>query len=271
MGWLDDLTRDLRHACRLLRRSPVFAAIAIMSVALGIGATSAIFSLTDAALLRPLPVADSDAVVTVSAAGADDRRGAISFPNYRDLRERSQSFDGMIAHQRSTFSFAPSHDAVREMRVGMLVSDNFFGVLGVQPVLGRGFRPDEGRVPGRDAIVVLAYDFWKNALAADPSIVNRIVSINGVDFTVIGVAPESFTGMDAYIRPAFYAPIAMVDRLTPQASPSAAVGSVLDDRGARSFVIKGRLRDGVSSQRARAELASIWSTLARDYPDVNRN
>jgi putative ABC transport system permease protein len=271
MGWLDDLIRDLRHACRLLWRSPVFAAIAVMSLALGIGATSAIFSLADASLLRPLPVADPNAVVTISAAGADDRRGAVSLPNYRDLRDQSQSFDGMIAYQRSTFSFAQSRDAVREMRVGVLVSDNFFNVLGVQPFLGRSFLAEEGRVAGRDAVVVLAYDFWKNVLAADGSIVNRIVSINGVDFTVIGVAPESFTGMDAYIRPAFYAPIMMADRLSPPRSPGMAQSSALDDRAVRSFVVKGRLKPAVSQRQAQAELSAIWSRLERDYPDVNRN
>src|SRR6185295_9990777 len=116
LPWLDDLIRDVRHACRLLRRSPVFAATAVMSLALGIGANTAIFSLADASLLRPLPVRDPGSIVTISAAGVDDRRGGVSYPNYRDLRDRSRSFDGLIAHQRSTFSFARSRDAGREMR-----------------------------------------------------------------------------------------------------------------------------------------------------------
>jgi MacB-like periplasmic core domain len=95
------------------------------------------------------------------------------------------------------------------MRLGMLVSDNFFDVLGVQPALGRRFAPAEGQVPGRDAVVVLGYDFWKNALAGDASILNGIVLINGVDFTVIGVTPPSFTGMDQFVRPVFYVPLMM--------------------------------------------------------------
>ena len=268
MGWLDDLRRDLRHAFRLLWRSPVFAAPAVMSLALGIGATSAIFSLADASLLRPLPVDDPDAIVTIGAAGADDRRGAVSFPNYLDLRDASRSFDGMIAHQRSTFSVAHSSQAVPDMRVGVLVSDNFFSVLRVQPILGRSFTPEEGLVPGRDAVVVLAYDFWKNVLAGDDAMLGRMVAINGIDFTVIGVAPPSFTGMDAYIRPAFYVPIMMADRLNPSAGvPNGA----LDDRGARSLIVKGRLKRGVSQRSAQAELAAIWSRLVQQYPAVNRN
>src|SRR5262245_21591735 len=267
MGWFDDLIRDVRHTCRLLGRSPVFAATAVMSLALGIGATSAIFSLADATLLRPLPVDDPDGIVTISAAGADDRRGGLSYPNYRDLRAQSQSFDGLIAHQRATFSFAQSRQAARDMRVGTLVSDNFFDVLGVRAALGRTFVADEGRVPGRDAVVVLAYDFWRNVLAGSESILDRSVSINGIDFTVVGVLPASFRGTDAYIRPAFYVPIAMADRLTPPAGAR----SPLEDRGIRSFIVKGRLKSSVSQRAAQAELATIWARLENEYPEVNGN
>ena len=120
-------------------------------------------------------------------------------------------------------------------------------------------------MPGRDAVVVLGYDFWKNALAEDRSILNGAVWINGIDFTVVGVAPESFTGMDPYIRPAFYLPIMMAQQL------SAARESPLEDRSARSFVVKGRLKSGVSSRSAQAELTTIWSGLTAQYPDANRN
>jgi len=129
---------------------------------------------------------------------------AVSYPNYRDLREQSQSFDGLVAHQRATFSFARSHEAVREMRLGMLVSDISSHVLGIQPQLGRAFTAGGRSCSGRDAVVVLGYDFWKNVLGEDGSVLNSRVWINGVDFTVVGVAPERFTGMDPYVRPSFY-------------------------------------------------------------------
>ncbi len=265
LPWLDDLLRDMRHAVRLLRRSPLFTAIAVLSLALGIGANGAIFSLADAAILRPLPVREPGAIVTIGAASPDDRRGglAVSYPNYRDLRAHAQSFDGLIAHQRSTVSFGRSRDAVRDMRLAMLVSDNFFAVLGIQPALGRGFTAEEGA--RRDAVVVLGHDFWTNVLGEDGSILNGVVWINGVEFMVVGVAPERFTGMDPYIRPAFYLPIVMAQQL------SAARESPLEDRSARAFVVKGRLKSGVSPRSAQAELTTIWSGLMQLYPDANRN
>lgn len=261
---LDDLARDVRHGFRFLRRNPTLAGAAVISLALGIGVNSAVFSIVDAELLRPLPVPDAGAVVTVSAAGAEDRGSGVSYPNYRDLREASRSFDGLIAYQRSTLmTFAQSSGGIREMRMGMLVSDNFFAALHVGPAIGRLFAYDEGRIPNRDAIVVLGYDFWKNALAGDPSIVNKVVWINGVDFTVAGVVEERFTGMDESI-PSFFVPAVMAGRL-------GARQNLLDDRNARSFGVKGRLKSGVSQREANAELTALWEHLERQYPDANQN
>src|SRR5204862_110212 len=160
-----------------------------------IGVNSTMFSFHDAILFRPLPVREPDSIVTVTVTRNDDPAflNMISYPDYRDLRDRSRSFDGLLAERLMLFSFARSRDDAREMRMGMFVTDNFFRVLGVEPMLGRAFAPEEGAVPGRDAVVVLGYDFWKNTLGADASILNRVVLINGVDFHVIGVAPERFT------------------------------------------------------------------------------
>lgn len=257
--------QEIRHAFRMLARSPGFTAVAALSLAIGIGANSAMFSVVDAELLRPLPVPDAGAVVTISAAGPDDHGSGVSYPNYRDLREASQSFVGLVAYQRSTVvTFARSRGDTRAMRMGMLVSDNFFDALGVQPALGRAFAPQEGRVPGRDAVVVLGYDFWKNTLAGDSSIVNSVVWINGIDFTVVGVAQASFTGMDESI-PAFFLPVMMAERI------SAARGNPLEERGARTFAVKGRLKSEVSRQKAQTELATIWKRLEQQYPDVNQS
>jgi predicted permease len=265
--WLDDLIRDVRHAARLLRRDPVFAGVVVLSLAIGIGANSAIFSLADALILRPLAIRDPGAVATISAdpvdQGSDD--GRVSYPNYRDLREKSQSFDGLLAYRISTVSFARSRQDAREMRIGMAVSDNFFTVLGVQPALGRSFTPQEAQVPGRDAVVVLGYNFWKNALAADASILDDVVWMNGIAFHVVGVAPAGFTGTEPPVLPAFYVPIAMAQRL------SAAAEDPLEQRATPMVLLKGRLKPGVSRQRARAELTALWHGLERQYPDANRN
>ena len=266
LPWLDDVLRDLRHACRMLKHNPVFAAVAVTSLAMGIGANSAIFSLADELILRPLPVRDPASVVTVSADTPDEGfGGGVSYPNYRDLRDVSHAFDGLVAYQISSVSFARSRETVREMHRGALVSDNFFDVLGVPPALGRTFRPEEGRVPGRDAVVVLSYDFWKNALAADASIVNAVVWMNSIDFHVIGVAAEDFTGMEPPFRPAFYVPLMMAQRL------GAAVKNPLEKREARAFSVIGRLKPGISKQRAQAEFTTAWQVLKQQYPDANRN
>ncbi|HEX3646704.1 MAG TPA: ABC transporter permease [Vicinamibacterales bacterium] len=267
LPWFDDLLRDLRHACRLLRRHPAFTAVAVISLALGIGANSAIFSLADELILRPLPVRDPESVVTVSADTRDQESegGGMSYPNYRDLRQVSHAFDGLLAYQISSVSFARARETIREMHRGALVSDDFFDLLGVRPALGRTFRPDEGRVPGRDAVVVLSYDFWKNTLAADASIVNATVWMNGIDFHVIGVAAEDFTGPEPPLRPAFYLPLMMAQRL------GGTVEDPLEKREARLCSVMGRLKPGISRQRAQAELTTVWQVLEQQYPNANRN
>jgi putative ABC transport system permease protein len=262
---IDTVLQDVRYGLRLLRRDPLFTMIAALSIALGIGANGAVFSLADALLLRPLPVRDAGAVVTLSGATPNDERGGISYPNYRDLRALSRTFDGLVAYQLPRFSFARSRDAVRETRMGMLVSDNFFDVLGVQPALGRTFTGEEGKAPGRDPVVVLGYDFWHDALAGDQTIVNRVVRINEIDFHVIGVAPASFTGIEPPLRPAFYVPSMMAQRLV------GARENPLDNRGAPAFVVKGRLKSGVSRASAQAELRTLWKRLEQAYPLENRN
>ncbi len=262
---LDALRQDVRQAIRTLTRSPGFTIVAAVSLALGIGANSALFSLHDSLILRPLPVRDPDAIVTVTASSREDEiSGAgMAYANFRDVRERSRSFDGMVATALQSVSFARRRQDVREMRIGMLVSDGFFDVLGVQAGWGRRFAADEGRVPGRDAVVVLGYDFWHNVLGGDPSIVNAAVVINGVDFIVAGIMPERFTGLHQYIRPAFYVPLTMAARL----------GVSRDDwresRSDRRFVVKGRLAPGVSRTAAQAEVSAIWKELARQYPTEN--
>ena len=267
LPWIGDAGRDVRHAMRLLVRNPVFAAVGVVSIAVGVGANCAIFSLADALILRPLPVRDPLAIMTIHADTPDREAegGRVSYPNYRDLRAASTSFDSIAAYQITRASFARARDGARDMRVGMLVSDNFFGVFDVAPILGRVFAPEEARVPGRDAVVVLDYAFWTNALGADRSILNGVVWMNGIDFHVVGIAPPNFDGTEPPLRPAFYVPLAMVERL------SGASTNVLEQRDVRSLIVKGRLKAGTSRQSARAELALLWSALAAQYPDVNRN
>ena len=257
--------QEIRHTYRMLAKNPGFTAIAALSLGLGIGANNATFSLADALLLRPLPIRDPGSVVTVSTNTPDNPFGGVSYANYRDLRDKSRSFDGMVAFQFSTWGVAASAKDIAQMRMGLAVGDNFFQVLGVEPTLGRGFRHEESLVPGRDAVVVLAHNFWKNHFAADRSVIGRTIRINGIDFTVVGVAPESFTGVDPYIRPALFLPVAMKQRL------DAAKEDPLEKRSDHGFTVKARLKAGISLGTAQADLTTIWKSLEREYPDANRN
>jgi predicted permease len=259
------LIKEIRQAFRLLGKNPGFTAIAVLSLALGIGANSAIFSFADALMLRPLSVPDPGGLLTVATKTPDDPYGATSFPDYRDLRDKNQSFESLAAFRFYTFGFAPSAQVQPQMRMGLLVSDNFFRAARIQPALGRAFLDEEGKVPGRDAIAVLSYDLWQSQFASDPAIIGRAIRLNGIDFTVIGVTSPDFTGMNPVLRPALYVPLSMMQRL------SAATKDSLEDRSDRDLELKGRLKPGVSRQQAQAELMAITQNLEKTYPDTNRN
>jgi macrolide transport system ATP-binding/permease protein len=261
------LLQEIRHSIRMLMRSPGFTVVAALSIALGIGVNSALFSFHDAILLRPLPVRDPGSVVVINTGSPEEPPSAarLSYANFSDLRARSQSFEGLLAAQTMVFSFARSRQASRETRMGMVVSDNFFALLGVQPMLGRGFNTEEGRAPGRDAVIVLGYDFWKNTLGGDGSILDSGVIINGIEFKVIGIASESFTGLDQFVRPSFYLPLMMTAQLSP------GIDNPFEDRKARQWDVRGRLKSGVSLKAAEAEVSTLWKELQRQHPDVNRN
>ncbi|HYX52718.1 MAG TPA: ABC transporter permease, partial [Candidatus Limnocylindrales bacterium] len=259
------LLQEIRHAFRLIVRSPGFTIIAILSLALGIGANAAMFSLADALVLRPLPVSDPNSVMDVSAVHPGTDSGSLTYPDYLDLRNSARSLDGLVAFELSTFSMARTKDDVARMRMGMLVSDNFFQVMGVQPVLGRGFLPKETSATAVQPAVILGHDFWRDQFQSDPQVAGRTVRIAGIDCNVIGVAPERFTGMDQYVRPSFFIPAAMMQRLT------AAEKDPLKDRNAFGWNAEARLRPGISQATAQSELSTLWKSLQQEYPGPSRN
>ncbi len=267
---LADLWQDVRYGCRMLARTPGFTLVAVVSLALGIGANCAIFSFADALLLRPLPVARPGGVLTVGSTTTVEAFGSSalvsSYPDYQDIRDRSRSFDGLVAFSHAAAGFATGPSATPKLKMAMLASANLFPVMGIQPVLGRAFRPEEDQVPGRDAVVVLGHDLWEQEFASDPGVLGRRVEIDGHAFTVIGVAPEQFTGLDQFVRTGFVVPLAMSPQLV--GDPKAAT---LQARDARNLTIKGRLAPGVSQAAAQAELATIGADLARAYPEADKN
>jgi macrolide transport system ATP-binding/permease protein len=259
------MLKSVRTAVRVLSKNPVFTIVAICSLAIGIGATSAMFSFADALLLRPLPVLKPSSVLAVSTASsaAFGSNTAISYPDYVDFRDRNRSFEGLIAASYSSFGFSPDQTTLPRMKFGMYVSGNFFRVLGVEPSLGRGFRGGEDQAVGRDPVVVLGHTFWVSQFGANPSVLGSKIRLNGVEFTITGVAPERFTGLDQYFRPALFVPLAMSPRLGQENN--------LNRRDVRWLTVKGRLKSGVSLSQAQADLSAIASQLQQMYPKSNRN
>ncbi len=261
----NDMFRPLRHAVRMLRKNPSFTLAAIGSLAIGIGATSASFSIADVLLLRPLPVLEPGRIVAVTPAnqGAFGANSAISYPDYRDFRDSNRSFDGLVASSFSSFGFSADARTVPKVIYGTYVSGNFFRTLGVQPSLGRAFLVSEDQAVGRDAVVILGHDFWVSQFNSSPSVAGSPVRLNGVECKIVGVAPESFTGVDHMVKPAFYVPLAMQPRLSGINS--------LERRDVRWFNVRGRLKPGVSVAQANADLGAIAARLEQLYPESNRN
>jgi macrolide transport system ATP-binding/permease protein len=193
--WLTDFLDDSRYAIRSLRRTPGLTASVAFTLALGIGMTSAVFSIVDAMIFRPYPVPHPGSVVTLVSTTQDNSFDYFSYREYLDIAGKTKSYDGVIADaDMEAVGFSAGPKAMPRVKGGKLVSSNYFHVLDVEPRLGRGFREDEDQVPGRAAVVVLGAAFWRQEFAGDPSILGKQVRLNGVDFTVIGVAPETFPG-----------------------------------------------------------------------------
>jgi predicted permease len=261
---------DLRFALRTLRHNPGFAAVAIVSLALGIGANAAIFSMAEYLLLRPLPVPHASGLVVVLAKLRGESNGmyqqaGLSHPDFLDLQRKSKSFSGLTASQYFPFGVAPDKTTLPKMKNGALVSGNFFSVLGVSPALGRSFRVDEDEVPGRDAVVVLGHDFWETEFGSNPDVIGRTLFLNGLPFTVVGVAPEPFRGPIIWIRADLYVPLAMQPALAGSSQ-----ANELEMRGLRVLRVQGRLKPGVSVRQAAAEARVIGQQLAQAYPTTNR-
>jgi predicted permease len=267
---IEGVLQDLKHAARMLVKNPGFTLVAIMSIGLGVGANAAMFSVADGLVLRPLQVPRAGEIVAVSAVAPRASEGfasnrLLSYPDYADLRDRAQSFDGLLAYRVTVASFAPRRDQQAQSKLGLVVSGNFFDVLDLQPAAGRFFLPDEDRVPGRDAVIVLAHETWNDQFGSDPGVVGQQVRLGGLDFTVIGVAPEGFSGMHLALPPAYYVPIAISPSLT-DSQPN-----VLQQRNLRGLDVRGRLKPTVSLDQAREEATLIARGLEQAYPDTNRN
>ena len=261
--WHQDLTKDLGYGLRMLRRSPGFSAIAILSLAVGIGANSAIFSIVDSVLLRPRPVADPERLVALYVGEREQPYQTCSYPSYLELRDRNQVFSGLAAYTIRQFRLGDANEV--EYVWGETVSADYFDVLGVRPALGRTFVAEEGQQPGRDPVVVISHGLWRRRFNSDASVVGRAVTINGQKLTVIGVTAPQFMGMTGGIAAEMWVPLMMMPALEP------AKGNLIGSRGSRWLVLAGRLRPEVSVEQAQAHFDALSLQMQALHPEEWRS
>ena len=267
---MDNLLKDARYGLRALLKSRGFTAVAVLSLGLGIGVNTTLFSLVNAVLFRPLPVSHPEQLVTVYTGRKDFLYSTTSYPDYLDFRDQAGVFSGLAAH--SMMSASLSREGQSQLLRGEVVSGNYFEVLGVKAFLGRTLTPADDRTPGGHTVVVLGHGFWKGRFGADPSIVGSILRINGTPFTVVGVVRQSFTGTIPGLSPDLWMPLAMEDSVSAmgiQDSVPSPGATRLERRGQRWLFIKGRLKPGVTVQQAQSNLEAILSRLGQEYSATN--
>src|SRR6266403_2050294 len=257
-GWLDIVIRDLQYSLRMLARTPGFTAIAVLTLALGIGANTAIFTLLDQVLLRLLPVKDPQQLVLLSMRGrhygSNWGGNAISHPMYRDFQAHNEVFSGMFC--RFPIAVSLSFGGQSERVAVELVSGTYFSTLGVGPARGRVFTPEDDHLPSGHPYLVLNYDYWKTRFAADPEILGKELTINNYKMTVVGVAQQGFDGVELGHSPKIFIPIMM--------QPQILVGNptdMLKERRNRWVNAFGRLKPGVSQQQAKAALQPFMHSM----------
>src|SRR6267154_2431210 len=275
----EDFLMDVRYALRILRKSPGFAAVAVLTLALGIGANTAIFTVINAVMLRALPVQRPQQLVTVgdpakvySWGTGTPRTDAFSYPLYREVRDHNDVFSSLLASSnlgnlRITIEGGP--ETVR----GRLVTENYFQTLGVEALRGRTFMPDENRIPGGDPFLVISYGYWQQRFSGDPTVIGRNVRLNNYPFTIIGVAPPGFFGEVVGDRPDLWAPMMMQSQLMPGRD-------FLESVNDSALLLMGRLKPGVTIEQARANVNAVVkealtvtlnTRLSADDRDAMRN
>ena len=254
--FLEALLQDLRYGLRMLRKTPGFTAVAVLTLALGIGVNTAIFSVVNALVLRPLPVERPKELAFLENAHYGPGQ---SFPNYKDLRDRNQTFVGLIGYRIAPMELETNRGAERIW--GYLATGNYFDILGVEPALGRFFNKNDDLHPGASPYAVLSYAAWQSRFGADPAIVGKTIRLNRLLYSVIGVAPPEFHGIELFYWPEVWVPMMMEPRIESN--------SWLDNRNTWNTWVVGRLKTNVSTPQAEADLNALAAEMARQYPDVN--
>ena len=247
---VESVFRDIHYACRVLARRPGFTTVVVLTLALGIGANTAIFSVVDAVLLEPFPYPDPDRLVQVQTGWQSGIYGLVSTPEYLDYQEQSTSFEGLALYRSLNVNLAIDDDDPERV-LGVQGSTELFQVLRSDPFLGRAFVSDDG-IAGADRVVLISFSTWRRKFGADPGVVDRQVRLEGVPFTIVGVMPEGF-----------YFPDGDTDVWMPLAVNPERAGA----RGAHNRRVVGRLKPGITLSEAQAEMAAISARLVASYPE----
>ncbi|HYV04225.1 MAG TPA: ABC transporter permease, partial [Blastocatellia bacterium] len=268
---METLWQDIRYGFRVLRASPGFAAVAVLSLALGIGANTSIFSVVNATLLRPLPVTDPDRLVFVFNGRQPDPYGVNSYPDYLDYRDKNEVFSDLLTYSSITVS-ARSDDET-DLLSGSIVSGNFFDVLGVPAALGRTFLPEEDKTPNTHRVMLISHGLWERRFGRNPNAIGQQMALNGHAFTIIGVTPAGFNGPEILETNDIYVPTMMQAVVRPPRGGFSGDMNpdLLTQRGPRWMRMIGRLKPGVSSDQAQAAMSTTAAQLEQAYPDTNRN
>jgi predicted permease len=259
------LWQDLRYSARLLFKNPGFTLVAVLALALGIGANSTIFSLANSVFLRPLPVSEPNQLVWLF----NDRERPISFPDYLDYGRQADMFSGILAYNWVGLNLGIAGEAERVE--GVLVSANYFDVLGVKVARGRSFLPEEDQVPGAAPVAVISHALWQRHFANDPEVIGKPVVLNGHKFSIVGIAPAGFGGTEEAFPRDIWVPLTMNDQLAGGFIVPNGNRSLLNDRNTGSFTVMARLKPEVSLQQAQARMDQIAAQLALAYPQTNAN
>lgn len=262
-NFFSGILQDLRYGLRMLRNNPGFTAAAIITLTLAIGANTALFSVVNAVLFRPLPVAAPHKLVNVYNSSPREMFDhlPLAYPDYADLRDSTKTLSGLLGFAPNSLALDRSGES--EMVTAEGVTSNYFDVLGVRPALGRFFEPHHDVASGTYPVVVLSYNYWQRRFNADPAIIGTTIRLNGNLLTVIGVAPPTFSGLLRVLAPAMWIPLSMDTVLH--------MGDPVEDRGSQWLFVTGRLKPGVSATQAQAELKSIADRLSLEYPKSNKD
>ncbi|HLH00211.1 MAG TPA: ABC transporter permease [Bryobacteraceae bacterium] len=242
--------QDLRIALRRLGKTPGFTAVTVLTLALAIGANTTTFSALNRFLLRPLPVDRPNELVTISSNGITQ-----SYPDYRDFRDRNRTLSGLIAYRIAPVALSQGGKNIHLW--GYEATGNYFDVLGVRAMLGRGFTPEDDQRSSPHPVIVLSYSSWQNRFGGDPNVIGKQVKLNGLNYNIVGVAPKGFFGTEILLAPEFWVPMAMEPQIEPGNTPW------LDRRATHNIWALGRLRPGVTAQQAAADLKAIAADLGR--------